>query len=137
MAPKKIKKDILLPKDSQLSAREYTEEQKIILKTINDNKAILKRTFNYLPIYAKIIYNIYKDKIGCNQKLGFYLKNVDESLSVAYIHKIIIKTYENTLLTLDEDDDNELNLATLLNSSKELNDIMIFMVMEWIEDPRP
>lgn len=133
MAPKKIKKE-LSTEDSQLSTREYTEEQKIILKTINDNKAILKRTYNYLPIYAKIIYNIYKDKIGCNQKLGFYLKNVDDkSLSVAYIRKIIIKTYENTLLTLDEDDYSELTLATL-NSSKELNDIMIFMVMEWIED---
>ena len=49
------------------------------------------------------------------------------------MHKIIIKTYENTLLTLDEDDDDELNLATL-NSSKELNDILIFMVMEFTEN---
>ena len=68
MAPKKIKKEMTEVNDVKLR---FTEEQKIILKTINDNKTILKRTFNYLPIYAKIIYNIYKDKIGCNQKLGF------------------------------------------------------------------
>lgn len=127
MAPKKKipLKEVPIPTEE---CQSLSLEQKIILQTIRDNKCMLNKCYNYYPIHAKIIHNIYKDKIGHNQSLGFYDKEKEHPLPLMEIQKIIMKTFESTLLIVDEEEE-DINLASI-NNIKDLDIVMVFLMIE-------